>query len=167
MLCAFCKKDTENPKFCSLSCSAKYNNKSYPKRTKHSVVCKTCDKSFPKNGRRKYCSEQCKQQAFQHNILNRINQTGCYYTSESKAGTRAIRKYLIAKHGNNCMICGLSGDNWNGKPITLIVDHINGHADDWSIVNIQLVCPNCDCQLPTYKGRNKGNSTRKYIIKQK
>jgi 5-methylcytosine-specific restriction endonuclease McrA len=65
------------------------------------------------------------------------------------------------------MICGQSGNDWNGKPITLTVDHINGHANDWSVPNIRIICPNCDSQLPTYKGRNKGNSTRKYTITQK
>jgi hypothetical protein len=65
------------------------------------------------------------------------------------------------------MICGQSGDNWHGKPMTLIVDHIDGKADNYAVSNIRIICHNCDSQLPTYKGRNKGNSTRKYTISQK
>lgn len=62
------------------------------------------------------------------------------------------------------MLCGLDGNNWNQKPITLIVDHIDGDAYNYKVENIRLVCPNCDSQLSTYKGRNKG---RKYFVTQK
>jgi len=34
MKCLRCGNETSNPKFCSRSCSATYNNKLYPKRTK-------------------------------------------------------------------------------------------------------------------------------------
>lgn len=80
---------------------------------------------------------------------------------------KPLRLHLIRKYGNKCMICGQSGENWNYKPIILIVDHIDGDSRNWSTNNIRLVCPNCDSQLPTYKGRNKGKSTRKYTITQK
>jgi len=43
-----------------------------------------------------------------------------------------------------------------GEIISLILDHINGNSEDWSVQNVRLVCGNCDMQLPTYKGRNKG-----------
>jgi len=32
MKCLECNIETENPKFCSKSCSAKFNNKKFPKR---------------------------------------------------------------------------------------------------------------------------------------
>ncbi|KKN22493.1 hypothetical protein LCGC14_0914460 [marine sediment metagenome] len=42
MICKYCDKETCNPKFCSKSCSAKYNNKHYVKR-KLTKRCKRCD----------------------------------------------------------------------------------------------------------------------------
>lgn len=42
-ICLTCGKETSNPKFCSKSCSAKWTNKTYPKR-KTSRVCLDCDK---------------------------------------------------------------------------------------------------------------------------
>ena len=41
-------------------------------------------------------------------------------------------------------------DEWQGKPITLQLDHINGIHDDNRIENLRIVCPNCHSQTPTY-----------------
>lgn len=39
----------------------------------------------------------------------------------------------------------------------LVLDHIDGNAENGVLTNLRLVCPNCDAQLPTFKNRNKGN----------
>jgi len=45
---------------------------------------------------------------------------------------------------------------WNGQPLSLILDHISGNSNDNSVENLQLLCPNCDSQLSTRGGKNKG-----------
>lgn len=40
--CLGCNSLTENPKFCSRSCAAKYNNKKYPKRKLERTNCSKC-----------------------------------------------------------------------------------------------------------------------------
>ena len=52
-----------------------------------------------------------------------------------------------------CQMCGL-GDMWNGKKISLHIDHINGIANDNRLVNLQFLCPNCHSQTDTYAGKN-------------
>lgn len=53
-----------------------------------------------------------------------------------------------------CKICGL-GPEWQGKPMVLVLDHINGKNNDHRLENLRFVCSNCDSQLPTYKSKNK------------
>ena len=45
---------------------------------------------------------------------------------------------------------------WNGESLRLILDHKNGNSFDNSPDNLQYVCPNCNSQLGTYGGRNRG-----------
>ncbi len=45
---------------------------------------------------------------------------------------------------------------WNGKPLPLILDHTDGNSKNNSPSNLRLLCPNCDAQLMTRGGRNRG-----------
>jgi len=162
MNCFYCQKLTNNPKFCSRSCGISYNNKVKPKRVKRMKTCIFCKQDFNscESEDKKYCNKGCLEDHKNYIITTEGFGTGHNHNS-------TIRKYLIKNCGNNCKLCGQSGEDWNGKPITLIVDHIDGKSNNNKLDNLRLVCPNCDCQLPTYKGRNKGNSTRSYFIVQK
>ena len=53
-----------------------------------------------------------------------------------------------------CACCGI-GPLWLGKPMPLILDHINGINNDNTLSNLRFVCSNCDTQLSTYKSRNR------------
>ena len=56
--------------------------------------------------------------------------------------------------------CGIT-DTWQGKKITLELDHINGINSDNRIENLRYLCPNCHSQTPTFRGRNINKGVQK------
>jgi hypothetical protein len=93
----------------------------------------------------KYCCGQCK-------IDYEWDQTGRAAVLAGNGTVTTCRRFLIEKHGYRCDICGLS--DWQNKPITLHLDHINGDSDNNQISNTRLLCPNCHSQTDTWCGRN-------------
>jgi hypothetical protein len=53
-----------------------------------------------------------------------------------------------------CAECGV-GERWNGRPLTLQVDHVDGRFWDCRPTNLRLLCPNCHTQTVNYAGRNR------------
>jgi hypothetical protein len=60
-----------------------------------------------------------------------------------------------------CSVCNL--EEWNGKPIPLEIDHINGRHFDHRFENLRFICPNCHAQTNTYKGKNMNKRTTRNI----
>ncbi|GAA1248444.1 hypothetical protein GCM10009633_21770 [Janibacter melonis] len=52
-----------------------------------------------------------------------------------------------------CDSCG--GTQWLGLPIPLELEHRDGDRQNNSLENLELLCPNCHAQTPTYRGRNR------------
>jgi hypothetical protein len=47
-------------------------------------------------------------------------------------------------------------ENWRGKKMSLILDHINGNPTDNRLENLQILCPNCNATTETFsKGHKK------------
>ena len=144
--------------FCNKSCSAKYNNKKYPKRKKETTVlakCLECACSFyynPLSSYGKFCSISCcTDYKYKNKSIPKIEQ-GLVTNSTS------LKLYLTKKKGYVCEICKLV--DWENKPISLHVDHIDGNSDNNLPTNIRLLCPNCHSQTSTYCGRNTKNTKR-------
>lgn len=72
-----------------------------------------------------------------------------------RQATTALRRALKAEgRAYRCQACGVA-DQWNGRPLTLHVDHVNGQFLDCRETNLRFLCPNCHSQTPTHAGRNR------------
>lgn len=63
------------------------------------------------------------------------------------------RLYEDGLKERKCELCG-QDEEWNGKHMSLILDHINGIYNDNRIENLRIVCPNCNATLETHCGKN-------------
>lgn len=105
----------------------------------------------------KYCDNTC-QAEYQFKKYIEEWQHGTHDGSTGRGGeqvSKHIRKFLRIKFNDTCCCCGLTA--WNGQPITLEVEHIDGDFRNNKEDNLILLCPNCHSQTPTYKAKNKGN----------
>ena len=65
-------------------------------------------------------------------------------------------KIRLLKEGykeNRCDECGI--EDWNGKPLTMELDHIDGDRTNHKEKNLRMLCPNCHAQTETYRAKNK------------
>lgn len=105
-------------------------------------------------------------------IKKYITKYGINTTHFSQIGTRRIKARLITKDvlvmnstvssstlrriivrdgilPRICVECGVE-NQYNGKPITLHLDHKSGDRKDCRIENLRWLCPNCHSQTSTY-----------------
>lgn len=142
--------------FCSQSCCAKY----YNNKRKKSKPCAQCYKTMTgQQLKNQCCSNKCSSLYQWNNRIVEIKKSGLIYPIGSYHGSGIAKRYITQTDGPNCSICQ-QPPSWNGKPLTIILDHINGKPDDWRVTNLRLVCPNCDIQLPTFGSKNIGNGGR-------
>jgi len=78
-------------------------------------------------------------------ILNNV------YPLDSGNLKKKLMKELNWK--NQCGLCGI--EDWQGKPLVMQLDHIDGNNKDNSLKNLRLLCPNCHAQTDTFGTRNK------------
>lgn len=134
--------------FCSKTCYQVA--RSAMKKNTH---CKTCSAPLKPGSSSiaQFCSRSCANKG----------RTGSKYSHDHLLCNTAVRnrsyRELSSMHGEQCAECG-QGIVWNGKSLTLQVDHIDGDRSNNNLNNLRLLCPNCHTQTDTYGGRkNKIN----------
>lgn len=71
---------------------------------------------------------------------------------KQKVITRKLLPYI-------CSGCKVGGE-WQGKPLSLHLDHINGENTDHRLENLRFLCPNCHSQTRTYAGKRHLGKSR-------
>jgi hypothetical protein len=74
---------------------------------------------------------------------------------ENSTYSRQHVKRRLFKEGLKEPVCEMCGQDemWHGRPMGMILDHINGVRDDHRLENLRIVCPNCAATLDTHCGR--------------
>jgi hypothetical protein len=141
-------------KFCNHSCAASHTNLGGQKNKPKPPInpggkCLACDKTIKTN--KIYCNTQCQQNAAFEIRKAKVESTGDLW--QGWQTERSVRDFLLKTRPNQCAVCGIT--KWMGEATPLVMDHIDGNPENWLVGNLRLICPNCDAQTDTYKGRNK------------
>lgn len=97
------------------------------------------------------------------NKLNNVKKE--YILKENCKHQRTVlRRYIIKNNliPYKCAICGCT--EWQGKTLSLELDHINGVNNDNRLENLRFLCPNCHSQTSTYGSRNQQINSSEYNI---
>lgn len=99
-----------------------------------------------------------------------LKRYGTFYTPGRKAGSekyfkeqheskvnlnfdeksiRYKRLQIIEEQQHKCLWC--RNNEWNGKPLTLELDHIDGDTSNNNRENLRFLCPNCHSQTSTWR----------------
>lgn len=161
--CSVMPYEKRHNKYCNHSCAASYTNKgtvrnessgSYKKK-----FCVHCDKETTNT---KFCTYKCKADHAWAQRVRQMEESGKLIPLNDDLygyNPTVAKRYLAMKHGHKCDICG--GEEWQGQPMPLVLDHHNGDPEDHRLNNLRLVCGNCNMQLPTFAGRNFGKGRKK------
>lgn len=110
-------------------------------------------------------------------LKRRAIELGCYKTNPSGKGIKKpvapkipLKDIIEGKHPSfqtnklrirlinegikteMCEVCGIT--EWNGKRVSLELDHIDGNRTNHKLENLRIICPNCHSQTHTYRARN-------------
>lgn len=157
MKCLYCEKETFNPKFCSQSCSAKFNNSKYPKRRIIRKCVKSNCENFAKDYKTTLCLKHWQENQKDYFLNLTLKDIGNLYTKDdnsfkNRSWRAKAHKRLrdLARHWFKdmteipCASCGYD------KHVELC--HIKSIADfpEYSLVreinckeNLIQFCPNC------------------------
>lgn len=79
-------------------------------------------------------------------------------------GARRVKPHLLRRalveSGvlYQCALCGNPGE-WQGVPLTLQIDHVDGDFLNNTRENLRFLCPNCHRLTPNFAGHSAGRFT--------
>lgn len=90
---------------------------------------------------------------------NRILSDEDIFIENSTYGRCSLKRRIITDKiiPYICSECNNPGE-YNGKPLSLHLDHANGINNDNRVENLRFLCPNCHSQTETYAGKNIGKN---------
>ena len=113
-------------------------------------ICKSCSKEFNYFGSQAaglFCSRECS-----HDYRTKL------IIESGKAKKTTAVTYLKRFVEYKCSCCSVS--DWQGNPISLQIDHIDGNSKNNVKENIRWLCPNCHSQTHNWGFRNASDDAK-------
>jgi hypothetical protein len=97
----------------------------------------------------KYCSKTCQTEFYyKENIFAwKESRLSGNKGVNSIQVSNFVKKYIEEKFNYKCVECE-AGEIWNGKPLCLQLEHLDGDSRNTVEDNLSLLCPNCHTQTP-------------------
>lgn len=127
----------------------------YSNIKKHIVRLKLDTNHFTGRGWSKSYTEETNETVAKISKQQRIPDNEIFIENSRYNYRSGIKKRLLKMGWEyKCSVCGIS--SWQGKELSLQLDHINGIYNDNRFENLRFLCPNCHSQTNTFAGRNLG-----------
>jgi hypothetical protein len=83
-----------------------------------------------------------------------------YLVKDRRVNRRHLKDRLVAAGLKRpvCEICGIR--EWRGKPLSLVLHHINGDGSDNRLGNLQILCANCHSQTDNFAAKKYAGRAR-------
>lgn len=108
------------------------------------AICSFCTAEYnwhPSQTKGKYCCRDCQ---ITGTLAIKI-QSGIY----TRCNAYTYFKRTTVYECNECHV-----SDWNGKPLQLQIDHVDGNNKNNVVENLRYLCPNCHTQTETWGVRN-------------
>ena len=145
MQCLQCGEPTLNPKFCSRTCAATFNNKEFPKRERKQFFCESCGNEAIY--RRRFCTK-CNPNSGVDWALRTLASLRSLADFHSRIRQLARKAYHDLGKPNRCVNCGYSKhlEICHLRPIQNF-DGATPISEINSPNNLVALCPNCHWEL--------------------
>ncbi len=141
MGCTACGGPTSNPKFCSRSCAARFNNRAFPKRARKDFFCGNC--GAPARYRRKFC-DACSPKNGADWSKRTLSFARRFLDYHARIRQLARKTYYGSGRPLRCVNCGYSKhlEICHKKPIQDFPEDAPIAVVN-AIDNLVALCPNC------------------------
>ena len=140
-------------KFCSRSCGNSRNFSKESREKTSATLQKYNDGLTPEEKRARF--EMAKSKYDYDDQQRRAKETKIMKSWDrpyKAMGREALKKRILHESNYKCDCCGIS--DWQGKSITLEMDHIDGNPQNNDRENLRILCPNCHSQTHTFRAKN-------------